>query len=57
MKNCIIAILVNIFIYLCFAFIVWDLNPANWETAHRVVCIFLISGFTFCFSAVQVFDK
>lgn len=57
MKNCIIVILVNIFIYLCFAFIVWDLNPANWETARRGVCIFLISGFTFCFSAVQAFDK
>lgn len=40
MKECIIVILVNILIYLCFAFMIWDLNPANWETGCRVGCAF-----------------
>jgi hypothetical protein len=57
MKNCIIAILVNIFIYLCFAFIVWEFNPANWEEVCRVIYILFTGGFTFCFLGVQTFDK
>lgn len=57
MKTCIKMLLMYIFVYLCISFIVWDLNPVNWESAGRVVYIFLTAGYTFCFLGVKAFDK
>lgn len=38
---------VNIYIYLCFAFVNVQLNPFMWELELRALCLFL-SAFTFC---------
>lgn len=50
-------ILIPLLIYFCFAFMIWDLNPANWEIAHRVVCAFLMVSMTITFLVTEKFEK
>lgn len=50
-------ILIPLLIHFCFAFIIWDLNPENWEIAHRAVCVFLMVSMTIIFSVIKKFEK
>ena len=45
---------VNIYIYLCFAFVNEQLNPFMWELKSRDLCLFL-SAFTF-FIGYEVYN-
>jgi hypothetical protein len=40
-KSVIAFIAVNVFVYLAFAFIAWEIDPANWTEAGRATGVLL----------------
>jgi uncharacterized membrane protein YsdA (DUF1294 family) len=42
MNKLVIAfIVINALVFLVFAFITWEINPANWETATRTLLVWV----------------